>query len=207
VSSISTPCGQFMRQYHSSALASKGLTNRNFLLLDSLFPDSMTTHWDTDEISSLLRTTFMTSQSSSGSPKPTIDVLITFDSKGISSHPNHISLFHGARAFISSLTQPGSGADRAVSLYTLTTVGVARKYAGVFDRLFTPLLGRGGMGSHGHVMPSSLVFMHGLGQGGWRTAREAMTAAHVSQMRWFRYGWITLSRYMFINTLELEEVK
>ncbi|CAG9979560.1 unnamed protein product [Clonostachys byssicola] len=173
----------------------------------ALFPDSMTTHWDTDEISTLLRTTFMTSESSSGSPKPTIDVLITFDSKGISSHPNHISLFHGARAFISSLTQPGSGVDRTVSLYTLTTVGVARKYAGVFDRLFTPLLVRGGMGSHGQVMPSSLVFMHGLGQGGWRTAREAMTAAHVSQMRLFRYGWITLSRYMFINTLEMEEVK
>ncbi|VUC34069.1 unnamed protein product, partial [Clonostachys rosea] len=184
-----------------------GLTVGNLLLLDSLFPDSMTTHWDTDEVSSLLRSTFMTSQSSSGSLKPTIDVLITFDSKGISSHPNHISLFHGARAFISSLTPQGSGADQPVSLYTLTTVGVARKYAGVFDRLFTPWLGGSGAESHGQVTPASLVFMHGLGQGGWRTAREAMTTAHVSQMRWFRYGWITLSRYMFINTLELEEVK
>jgi N-acetylglucosaminylphosphatidylinositol deacetylase len=34
-----------------------------------------------------------------------------------------------------------------------------------------------------------------------------MISAHQSQMVWFRYGWITLSRYMYINDLRLERVK
>ena len=29
----------------------------------------------------------------------------------------------------------------------------------------------------------------------------AMTRAHVSQMRWFRWGWIGVSRYMVVNDL------
>ncbi|RMZ87311.1 hypothetical protein DV736_g5461, partial [Chaetothyriales sp. CBS 134916] len=36
-------------------------------------------------------------------PRATIDVLITFDASGISSHPNHIALYHGARQFLSNL--------------------------------------------------------------------------------------------------------
>jgi N-acetylglucosaminylphosphatidylinositol deacetylase len=31
-----------------------------------------------------------------------------------------------------------------------------------------------------------------------------MTTAHESQMRWFRWGWISLSRYMVLNDLKKE---
>jgi len=56
------------------------------------------------------------------------------------------------------------------------------------------------MGEH----PSPLLFMSGLGE--VRTAQRAMTTAHKSQMRWFRWGWIALSRYMIVNDLKLEKV-
>ncbi|POS73983.1 GlcNAc-PI de-N-acetylase [Diaporthe helianthi] len=211
---------------------------------DVNFPDSMTTTWPTERISNLLRDAFAptnnnnnntppSSSSSSSSkdttepPKATIDILITFDSTGISSHPNHISLYHGARHFVASLTADRPGWASPVDMYTLTTVGLARKYAGIVDVFATlpaTALGvwwGGGAGAatsqvqqqaakdkakDGRRRPVALVFMHGFGAGGWATAREAMTRAHVSQMVWFRWGWITISRYMFMNDLRLEKV-
>lgn len=176
------------------------------------FPDSMTATWSADKISSLLRDAFAPQFKSSSrqAPSATIDVLITFDAHGVSSHPNHISLHQGARAFLASLkSQQQPGQASPVDLYTLTSVNVARKYAGILDVFAT--LGAaalrmfgGGKGKKEH--PPALVFLHGFGRGGWATAREAMTAAHRSQMVWFRYGWITLSRYMFMNDLRLEKI-
>src|SRR5262249_13963212 len=43
--------------------------------------------------------------------------------------------------------------------------------------------------------PDRLVFMSGLGGNGWGKSWRAMTAAHRSQMVWFRWGWIVFSRY------------
>ena len=184
----------------------------------------MTTTWSTDSISQLLREAFAPNLTSSNSrghndpPKATIDVLITFDPHGVSSHPNHISLYHGARAFVSSLTAHKPGWSNPVDMYTLTPVNILRKYTGMLDVFAT--LGTTAL----HVWkgasaksvktkdatakkhPAGLVFMHGFGAGGWATAREAMTRAHVSQMVWFRWGWITVSRYMFMNDLRLERV-
>lgn len=92
-----------------------------------------------------------------------------------------------------------------------------RKYTGVLDALTTLGLTASAVWRHGSGSkavagpemkqhPAGLVFMHGLGRGGWVTARDAMTNAHVSQMVWFRYGWITFSRYMFMNDLRLESL-
>lgn len=174
--------------------------------------------WDTEKISSLLGEAFApntTTKSSSEQPTANIDVLITFDSQGISSHPNHISLYHGARAFVASLTANKPGWSSPIDLYTLTSVNVFRKYTGILDALSTlgstafSVWGKEAGGStkkHVKSHPTGLVFMHGLGKDGWLKAREAMTRAHLSQMVWFRYGWITLSRYMFMNDLRLENV-
>lgn len=135
----------------------------------------------------------------------------------MSSHPNHISLYYGARAFVSSLTRNKPSLESPVDLYTLTSVDSTRKYTGMFD-VFATLVAtilvvwRGGTGGKrrrkvdSKKHPACLLFMNGLGKGGWITAREAMTGAHVSQMVWFRYGWITMSRYMFVNDLRLESI-
>ncbi|RYP37657.1 hypothetical protein DL767_002830 [Monosporascus sp. MG133] len=199
------------------------------------FPDSMTQTWDTARIADLLRSKFVPRQPPSSSsksssttttaPTATIDALITFDSGGVSSHPNHISLYHGARSFVSLLSRPGWAPP--VDLYTLTTVPVWRKYVAFLDAFLTipivsaaVLLGGGRSNNKNSKKwtvkksdrgnPGVLVSMSGLFGSGRETygaARRAMTDAHKSQMVWFRWGWIALSRYMYINDLRLERVK
>jgi N-acetylglucosaminylphosphatidylinositol deacetylase len=61
-------------------------------------------------------------------------------------------------------------------------------------------LGKKQMKAH----PSPLLFLSGIGE--VRIAQQAMTTAHKSQMRWFRWGWIGLSRYMVVNDLKLDEI-
>ncbi|KAK4692215.1 N-acetylglucosaminylphosphatidylinositol deacetylase, partial [Lecanoromycetidae sp. Uapishka_2] len=78
---------------------------------DPNFPDSMTTTWPAPLIAELLSNAFSPTLNSSSKkasktpsePTATIDTLITFDSQGVSAHPNHISLYHGARQWLSAL--------------------------------------------------------------------------------------------------------
>lgn len=169
----------------------------------------MTITWDKVKIASLLSAAFAPNLSnpmkSKGieAPTATIDVLVTFDSTGVSSHPNHISLFHGARHFISSLIHNRPGWQCPVDLYTLTSINIARKYTSFLDSVVSILamaVGHRQSGDH----PSPLLFMSGVGE--VRIAQKAMTTAHQSQMKWFRWGWIGLSRYMVVNDLTLEKV-
>lgn len=173
------------------------------------FPDSMTATWPKDKISSLLSSAFARDLAkspksrSAETPTATIDVLITFDANGISSHPNHISLYYGARHFISSLLRNRPGWQSPVDLYTLTSVNMVRKYTSFLDALMSLILvayQKKSTGAH----PSPLLFMSGPGE--VRTAQQAMTNAHISQMKWFRWGWIGISRYMVVNDLKLEKV-
>lgn len=174
------------------------------------FPDSMTKTWDEHKIASLLRSRYVNEH---------IDILITFDSQGVSSHPNHISLYHGARAFAASLVfMQGTSRRSPVDVYTLTSVNVLRKYTSIVD-VFTTLylwamdtrkatIASGEDSQKQH--PENLVFMNDLfgSSGASRgVAWRAMTEAHQSQMRWFRYGWIILSRYMLMNDLKLQHVE
>ncbi|RDW88665.1 LmbE-like protein [Coleophoma cylindrospora] len=174
------------------------------------FEDSMTKTWDAQKISNLLSSAFaphlakpQSASKNTQAPTATIDVLITFDQTGISSHPNHISLYHGARRFISSLIADRPGWQCPVDMYTLTGISIVRKYTSIFDSLVTliaAVVSGGSKGDH----PSPLLFLSG--PQGVRIGQQAMTNAHVSQMRWFRWGWIGLSRYMAINDLRLEKV-
>lgn len=187
-----------------------------FVLDSPDFRDSITTTWDTDRISALLCSAFAPhiSKPSARDEAPTaaIDVLVTFDNSGVSSHPNHISLYHGARSFISTLLKGKPGWASPVDLYTLTSVGIIRKYASFFDTFTTmgAFLFRGNQarrksdkGNPGTLVNMSLLFG---GRESYGSARRAMTEAHKSQMVWFRWGWILLSRYMLINDLRLEHV-
>ncbi|RNJ59637.1 N-acetylglucosaminyl-phosphatidylinositol de-N-acetylase [Verticillium nonalfalfae] len=192
------------------------------------FQDSMTLTWDAHKIASLLCSAFAPPAglpTSAAAAAASIDVLVTFDAAGVSSHPNHISLHAGARAFLAQLLRARPGRPAPVALYTLTSVSLLRKYAAVADALPT-LLGwylgggraevdeqRGQNEDHDQDQdqdrphPKTLLFFNQLtGDGGLPTAWKAMTTAHRSQMVWFRYAWIVLSRYMVINDLALAEV-
>ncbi|RAK84235.1 N-acetylglucosaminyl-phosphatidylinositol deacetylase [Aspergillus costaricaensis CBS 115574] len=186
------------------------------------FRDSMTVQWTESDVSAVLEHAFAPELSDSTSsskkksnkagsaPTATIDVLLTFDKGGISNHPNHRSLYHGAVHFLRSLMKDKSGYTCPVTLYTLTTTNLLRKYAGVLDAPFTmvrgalhSVLGRGGAGSKGQL-PSRLLFVSSVNE--WMTAQSAMVKAHQSQMVWFRWGWITIGRYMVVNDLKAEKI-
>lgn len=97
-----------------------------------------------------------------------------------------------------------------MDLYTLTSVGLWRKYVGFFDAATTMVISlfRGDRRQSQKGNPGKLVNMSVLfgARESYGSARRAMTQAHQSQMVWFRWGWILLSRYMVINDLQLEHV-
>lgn len=168
---------------------------------DERFQDSMLKHWEAKEVANVLQHYFapkMKTMSAKAAPEAMIDALITFDQGGVSSHPNHISLFHGGSTFLRNLMQRHSGWDNPVKMYTLTTTNVVRKYNSVVDAMFTVVMSLFQKKRAGDF-PSPLVAVSGVG--GLRKAQMAMTNAHQSQMRWFRWGWIGISRYMVVNDL------
>lgn len=170
------------------------------VLDDPRFPDSMTASWPAEDIAGVLVEKFAPYTTES---TPSIDVLLTFDEGGVSGHPNHISLYHGARAFVGKLTRGRSGTDDPVKLYTLSSVALPRKYASIVDVPVT-IVERIFSNTTTGEYPDPLVFVSG--PKAYRKAQKAMTDAHVSQMRWFRWGWIGVSRYMVINDLRRERV-
>ncbi|KAL5114166.1 N-acetylglucosaminyl-phosphatidylinositol de-N-acetylase [Pleosporales sp. CAS-2024a] len=186
-----------------------GIRNKDDILVieDSRFPDSMSATWHPRLIARLLTATFapnMAAVSSDEPPQATLDAIVTFDAHGISAHPNHVALHHGAHAFVRALMHRHAGWACPVALYTLTTTSRLRKYMGVLDAPATLLLAaRMRTKERGHF-PTPLLFASS--PAGYRRAQRAMTTAHQSQMRWFRWGWITLSRYMVVNDLRKERV-
>ncbi|KAL1966826.1 hypothetical protein VTN77DRAFT_3791 [Rasamsonia byssochlamydoides] len=220
--------GNIRRKELQKSAVHLGLRNESdvFVVDDpSRFPDSMTTTWSATDISSLLASAFAPDLLSStgsatrrkqddGPPNATIDVLLTFDQHGISNHPNHKSLYHGAVAFLRALMKGKSGYSCPVALYTLTTTNILRKYSGVFDSPVTMFLGAlsnlrdvttgKAPSSKGRGPPNRLLFINSVNQ--WLKARTAMIDGHKSQMVWFRWGWITIGRYMVVNDLKREKI-
>ncbi|ETN45238.1 uncharacterized protein HMPREF1541_10115 [Cyphellophora europaea CBS 101466] len=138
-------------------------------------------------------------------PRATIDVLVTFDQAGVSGHPNHIALHAGALTFLRNLMKGHAGYACPVSLYTLSSVNIARKYSFVLDALPTLVQGvLGGGAGKGKTKGERVMFMSDLARY-WK-ARDAMVSGHKSQMVWFRWGWIGVGRYMVVNDLKREGV-
>ncbi|KNG85254.1 N-acetylglucosaminyl-phosphatidylinositol deacetylase [Aspergillus nomiae NRRL 13137] len=205
-----------------------GLRNESDVLIvddPARFPDSMSATWSESDVSSLLASAFAPEmgEAQSGSrkrgatgdkpPVATIDVLLTFDRHGISNHPNHRSLYHGAVHFLRTLMKDKPGYTCPISLYTLTTTNILRKYIGVLDAPLSMARGavdalssslRGSSRTSKEDPPARLLFVSSVGE--WMTAQSAMVKAHQSQMVWFRYGWITFGRYMAVNDLKREKV-
>ncbi|PGH34987.1 N-acetylglucosaminylphosphatidylinositol deacetylase [[Emmonsia] crescens] len=207
-----------------------GLRNESdvFVVDDpSRFPDSMTATWSASDISTLLASAFApdlpspsaaavtangSSKSSNKPPTATIDILVTFDQSGVSNHPNHRSLYHGARSFLQNLMKGKSGYACPVTLYTLTSTSVLRKYIGVLDAPVSMVHGLVGAvfdrkrasSTAQDRQPKRLLFVSGISD--WLAGVKAMVRAHKSQMVWFRWGWVSIGRYMVVNDLKREKV-
>ncbi|BFZ63115.1 N-acetylglucosaminyl-phosphatidylinositol de-N-acetylase [Saitoella coloradoensis] len=169
--------------------------------------DSMSITWDPTVVSQQIQKYLSTE-------KIEVDVIITFDTRGISSHPNHKSCLMGAKSYASSTNKRAARKDTPISLYTLTTTSLLRKYAGIIDSPFTLFdsnfaLGRQmkhykaelrkrGIDTRDERARGVLVYMNSPLQ--LIKSQRAMRK-HESQMVWFRWGWIFLSRYMVLNDL------
>jgi N-acetylglucosaminylphosphatidylinositol deacetylase len=183
-----------------------GLRSEHDILVieDANFPDSMTTTWPSRLISNLLTSVLAPNIAkipADKAPEANVDVLITFDANGVSSHPNHKSLYDGSKSFLKALMHRHSGWDCPIKLYTLHSTNVVRKYMSFLDAsatMFSCTFRR----QAGRAYPNPLLFVSGVS--GFAKARRAMTTAHKSQMVWYRFGWISLSRYMIMNDLKRE---
>lgn len=181
-----------------------GITSAEHIVVieDKRFVDSMSITWKQDDVADVLAHYFAPSstRSSKNTAPPTalIDTIITFDAQGVSGHPNHISLYHGAKAFLQSLMKQHAGWKNPVTLYTLTSTNLFRKYSSIGDCIATMMLAVFQRKEQGTSPTPILAVSNPFDV---LKAQTAMTHAHKSQMRWFRWGWIGMSRYMVINDL------
>lgn len=176
------------------------------VLDDEKLQDGMDEAWDAKYIATILTKFFapaIATQSKNQAPKTNIDVLLTFDNHGVSSHPNHIALLSGSKTFLTQTMARHRGWEAPIKLYALKTTNVLRKYGSVLDAPLTMLSAVFASKSLG-AYPTPLLMVSAPGD--VRRAQRAMTEGHKSQMRWFRWGWIGVSRYMVVNDLHKVKV-
>ncbi|KAM3601678.1 uncharacterized protein V6R79_016606 [Siganus canaliculatus] len=137
-------------------------------------PDDPKAEWKVSLVSSII-VNHITAQS--------FNMVLTFDGKGVSGHANHIAIHKAVRHLASTGQVPND-----CCLLSLVTVGLFRKYVSFLELPVSWLL------------PSSLHCFVGLQ--GYRRAKDAMLC-HYTQLLWFRYLYITFSRYMVINTFQI----
>ncbi|KAI9063770.1 LmbE-like protein [Trametes sanguinea] len=140
--------------------------------------DNFTAEWNPQVISDVLRPYVL---------EHDIDVILTFDEHGVSSHPNHISLPKGAAHLLSTL--PPASTKRRPRLFSLITVPLHEKYLGPIGPVSTRLA------------LSIAHLWHRLAVSGWEGYARALRAMmqHRSQLVWFRWLYVSFSRYMWVN--------
>lgn len=179
-----------------------------------MLQDNITLQWDASVIAVVIApyvvnndiTTVCFSLDSPGRPNGILQIL-TFDTQGISSHPNHYSLPFGAWNLVNTLRSkaPETTSASVPRIFGLVTVPILPKYAGALAPLSSRLsavLER----VLNYFAPNNrnrrAVFTSGFKE--YMTTVRAMRK-HASQLVWFRYLYVTFSRYMWVN--EWVEVK
>ena len=181
-----------------------GVKDENVIVLDK-FKDGMDEHWSAQDIASSLATEV------THASKPL--VLITFDDKGVSNHPNHISLFHGTKEFVAKYLKPKR--DFNFKFYVLKSLNFWEKYSFTLltnVELFVDLLSKfvfsnilkininiSFFNAYSDKQLPSIKFYSDLNM--LSVSYAAMAYGHFSQMVWFRYGWLIFSRYLTFNHL------
>ncbi|CAF0819260.1 unnamed protein product [Rotaria sordida] len=136
--------------------------------------------------------------------KWSIDILVSFDNKGISGHINHRAVAFAVRTLIKTNN------NTIIKMsYELKSVSILRKYSSLFDfyLIFISFIPRFLRSLLSYVIPFNLISSPDLScillintPNDYMISRNAF-ASHKSQYNWDRYIYLIASRYMFVNEL------
>ena len=120
-----------------------------------------------------------------------VDCIVTFDSGGVSGHPNHCAIHHA----LSELCYR----QHNLHVYTLLSFPLPQKYLSLVGALWGWGGGgaRGGQGGSAASGSSDLLFVHWDWRVNWRCMR-----AHWSQLVWYRRLFLVFSMYTYVNVLQ-----
>lgn len=185
-----------------------GIQPEDVLVLDN-YQDGMDVHWGAKDVSSSLASIVDLSDDASS-------VIVTFDSKGVSNHPNHILLFHGCKQFFDDVVLRGTqNAALKPRLYVLKSLSFWEKYSFTLltnIELLVDYVSRFFL-SNILKININISFFDSFATKQWPSIKiysdlnmlslsyAAMAYGHFSQMVWFRYGWLVFSRYLTFNHL------
>ncbi|KDN46787.1 LmbE-like protein [Tilletiaria anomala UBC 951] len=158
---------------------------------DNSLQDGMEVQWNASYISSLLERFI---------EQLDIDVILTFDSEGVTRHANHHACFEAVRLAAgndkarASLGQ--TSPSHTLRILTLATVSPLWKFLGLPKALLDNVTLRA---KHRYGLAQGSFHVLGAPSHYW-TALQAMRK-HQTQLVWFRYLYIIFSVYMRSNTL------
>lgn len=179
-----------------------GVPRENITVLTT-FKDGMNISWNTRDIASVLNRKI-----DAKSARKT--VLITFDEAGVSNHPNHISLHFGVKRFFKNLHK---SQRKYLKCYNLKSLMFGEKYTfnlltnmELFVNYLSKLMINSILKINVNISffnppktSESIKIYSNLNM--LSVSYAAMSYGHYTQMTWFRYGWLFLSRYMTFNQL------
>ena len=166
------------------------------------FKDGMEENWDLELVAQNVEKQLANIQKAQ--PKRPV-VVITFDDQGVLGHPNHVALYNGVKKWWGTRGRK----QQQVLVLCLKLLLFLEKYS------FTILTNVELFVEHisGIFLSLWKVNLNILFFKGAETVRfycdlnmlaveyAAMAYGHFSQMVWFRYGWLCLSRYLTFNEL------
>lgn len=151
---------------------SLGIHKKKIMFLDNdSFKDHPKNRWDVSELSSVLDSLLLSYD---------VDTLLTFDSSGVSGHPNHCDT-HMASMLVT----------RCQRLILSDTI-IFRKYSSAFGALFTYIFD--GLIVQRPVFISDPTTVY---------ATYSAMKCHASQFVWFRKLYFLFSRYILVNHLNV----
>jgi N-acetylglucosaminylphosphatidylinositol deacetylase len=118
-----------------------------------------------------------------------IDIVLSFDERGVSGHPNHCAVHHTLKSMQLSKTT-----RQVEAVYSLSSVNLARKYVFLLDLLPSLL--------HHHQQQQDKQNLLAISSPSDYILTFKAMLCHKSQLMWFRWLYLVSSRYMLINYLD-----
>eukprot|EP01138_Halocafeteria_seosinensis_P015766 gb/GECG01016090.1/.p1 GENE.gb/GECG01016090.1/~~gb/GECG01016090.1/.p1 ORF type:complete len:351 (+),score=15.33 gb/GECG01016090.1/:1-1053(+) len=144
---------------------------------DPELPDGMRVYWPPDQVARHIGK-YVNHRAEAQDP---IRAIISFDSSGVSKHPNHISTHFGVRQYCADSESPPA-------VYCLESISVPRKFSGIYEYFLKKSI-TGNSRALILVQPSILLVYRAM-------------KAHMSQFVWFRRLFLAFSSYTFVNCIK-----